>query len=184
MTPVIVLAVLSIIWSLVILVTSPPSAGLIVVLAFGITMGIFFLYVLDRILVRKIAFKTLVSGELFLGILLAFYIYYEQSTIDINIKTNEDYIVILFDSKENLLKDFPRKGVFGKELNLNEHIVHVDSSLYGKENLRINEREEWTGFSQTEGKIKIQGQPVRYILRAKRNRQPSIEDLLPEIDKP
>lgn len=182
-TPLVVLAVISVIWFLLIFVTSPASAGLIVVLAFAITFGTLLLYLFDRILVSRLALKFLIPGELFLGLLFAVYIYYQQGTIDVNIVTEEEYIVVLFDSKENLLEDFQPKGHFGKELYTREHIVHVDSILYGRKNFRIKEIEEWNGFTQTEGKINIQGRPVKYILRAKTNRQPEIQDLLSEIEQ-
>jgi hypothetical protein len=184
-TPLVVITALSIIftiWAVIIVFTSGPTAALIGAIAAAINLVIIVLYIIDRMLVRKIEFKTVVLGELFLGILIAFFFYYNESTIDINIATDSNQFVVLFDSEENSLADFEKNGLFGKKLNVYNHIIHVDSSLYNNKDLRINEPDEWGDFYGEEGTIQLNGKLVKYILRTHDNPQLTIENLLEEIE--
>lgn len=184
-TPLVVITVLSIIftiWAVIIVFTSGPTAALIGAIAAAITLVIIVLYIIDRMLVRQIAYKTVVLGELFLGILITFFFYYNARTIDINIATDRNQFVVLFDSEENSLADFETNGLFGKKLNVHNHIIHVDSSLYNNKNLRINEPDEWGDFYGEDGTIKLNGKIVKYILRTHDNPKLTIENLLEEIE--
>ena len=171
------------IWALIFIVISEPSAGLIGGMALAITMIVFVFYIVDRILIKKFSYKKIFIGEILFGIIVILYFKYNTSTIDINISTDKDYILVLFDSKENKFSEFERIGFFGKELNVNENIVHVDSSLYNNKDLRINEPGKWGGFSQKQGAIKLKGYLINYTLRANDNQKLTIDSLLSEIEK-
>lgn len=166
---------------MIVVFTSEPSAGLLGGIAVGITQIIVVLYLVDRILVRKLTYKQVLFGELVFGIIIALYFSYQESTIDINIQTNKDYVLVLFDSKDNLLSDFEMNGLFGKELNVYENIIHVDSTLYRKKDLIINEPEIWGGFRQDEGTVELNGQLVNYTLRTNDNPDLTIDSLLNKI---
>ena len=99
LTPLVVITVLSVIittWALFIVFTSEPSAGLLGGIAVGITQIVIILYLADRILVKKLAYKKIVFGELALGIIIAFCFSYQESTIDINIQTDKDYVLVFY----------------------------------------------------------------------------------------
>ncbi len=187
-TPLVVIATLSILYTIYILIIvfySEPEAALIGAIVAAITFHILVFYIIDRILVRRISYKVIAIAELVLGLLIAFSFYYNESTIDINITTNKDYIVVLFDSDENALTGFNRNGVFGKEISVYSHIIHLDSNLYNNEALRIN-TPEWAVFSQENGTIRLNEKPVKYILRTQRTqnfRGLTIDSLKQEIEK-
>lgn len=187
-TPLVVIAALSILYTIYVLIivfNSEPEAALIDAVVGAITLSILVFYIIDRILVRMISYKVIVIGELVLGILIAVSITHNESTIDINITTNKDYIVVLFDSDENALTDFKINGVFGKEISVYNHIIHLDSNLYNNEALRIN-TPEWAGFIQEDGTIRLNEKPVKYILRTHRTQNLqglTIDSLKQEIEK-
>lgn len=187
-TPLVVIAALSILYTIYVLIivfNSEPEAALIGAVVAAITLIILVFYIVDRILVRMLPYKVIAIGELVLGLLIAFSIYYKESTIDINITTDKDYIVVLFDSDENALTDFKRNGFFGKEISVYDHIIHLDSNLYNNEVLRIN-TPEWAGYSEEDGIIRLNEKPVKYILRTHRTQnipRLTIDSLKQEIEK-
>ena len=171
-TPLVVIAALSILYTIYVLIivfNSEPEAALIGAIVAAITLIILVFYIVDRTLVRRISYKVIAIAELILGILIAVSVTYNQSTIDINITTDNDYIVVLFDSDESAVTNFKTNGVFGKEINVTNHIIHLDSNLYNNKALRIN-TPEWTGFIQEDGTILLNEKPVKYILRTHRTR--------------
>lgn len=77
-TPFVVIAVLSIIyliWAFLIVFTSGPTAALIGAIAGAITVMVLGLYVLDRIMVKRLSYRKLVLSEIFLGILIVLWFY-------------------------------------------------------------------------------------------------------------
>lgn len=187
-TPLVVIAALSILYTVYILIivfNSEPEAALIGAVVAAITLTILIFYIIDRILVKIISYKVIAIGELILGIFIATTINFNESTIDINVTTDKPYILVLFDSDEDALTNFKKNGNFGKEISVSNHIIHLDSNLYKNEALRIK-TPEWPGFIQEQGIIQLHNKPIKYILRTRRTRDPrglNIDSLKQEIEK-
>ena len=136
-----------------------------------ITALIVGLYVLDRILLKKLfSYYLLILAEL---VLLAggyLQINYANSTTDIHITTDEDYIFVLYDAHENSMDRFKKKGFFGKELLINGNIVHLDSSLRYRDNIRIFPPDSWMGCHENRGNYFYKSDTIPYIYKL-RSRQ-------------
>lgn len=136
---------------------------IIVVPITALTVG---LYVLDRILIKKLfSYYLLIIAEL---VLLAggyLQINYANSTTDIHITTDEDYIFVLYDAHENSMDRFKKKGFFSKELLINGNIVHLDSSLRYRDDIRIFPPDSWMGGYEDRGNYFYKGDSIPYIYK-------------------
>ena len=136
-----------------------------------ITALIVGLYVLDRFLIKKLfSYYIIIIAELVLlagGYLL---LNYANSTTDIHITTDEDYIFVLYDAHENSMDRFKKKGLFSKELLINGNIVHLDSSLRYRDDIRIFPPDIWMGGYEDRGNYFYKGDSIPYIYKL-RSRQ-------------
>ncbi len=112
------LSLLIAIQALYIAFTNDHTAAIYAAITIPITVFLIFLYLIDRILVRKVSYYKVMLGEIVFGILIFLLFSYQNSYTDMNFHTDEDYILVIFDSKENSLEKFNKKGLFGKELNV------------------------------------------------------------------
>ncbi|MFL1011485.1 hypothetical protein [Flavisericum labens] len=95
---------------------------------------------------------------------------YGNSYLDVRVSTPEDYILVIFDADENSLDRFSKKGLFGKELLVEDsNIVHLGKSMVSKKDLRIVPPESWIGTYTTEGKYDLQGDSIHYTYMFKTN---------------
>lgn len=129
-----------------------------------ITAFIIGLYLLDRFLIKKhVSYFILLIAEL---VLLAggyLQINYANRTTDIHITTDEDYIFVLYDAHENSMDRFKKKGFFSKELLINGNIVHLDSSLRNRDDIRIFPPDSWMGSYHDHGNYFYKGDSIPYI---------------------
>jgi len=146
--------------SLYIAVTIDPLYAVIVI---PITIFLIVLYILDRVLIKRVAYSTLMLGELILGIGVFLLFSYQESYTDVNFNTDQDYILVIFDAKENSIATFKRKGLFGKELNVDTNKIHLDRTMAARKNLRINDPETWKGSYYKRGKYEFKGDSIEYI---------------------
>lgn len=129
-----------------------------------ITIVFLLLYIIDRYLVKKIAYYKLILGELTIALLIFIYFGFQDSYVAINFHTNQDYILVLFDSNENSISRFEKKGFFNKELNLyQKNIEHLDRSLGLRKDLRINPPVEWKGSYYHDGYYVLKKDSIKYI---------------------
>jgi len=151
------------IWAFIVF-SGNHSAALYAAVTLQITIFLILLYVIDRVLVKRLAYYKIMLGEIILGISVSLFYAFQDNTIDINFHTDKDFILVIFDSKENPISDFRRSGFSGKELNVyNHNIIHVDSLLSSRKDLRINQPEAWSGFSQYGGRFETNGYSVKYV---------------------
>lgn len=164
---------------------SPAIIYPIIIVPF--TAFIVVLYILDRILIKKqFSFYVLIITELVLIAAVNLLFSYADSTTDIRITTDEDYIFVLYDAHENSLDRFEKKGLFSKELLINGNIVHLDSSLYYRDDIRIFPPDSWMGISDQRGNYFYKGDSIPYIFKLrsqqaneyKRTQQSYIDSLL------
>jgi hypothetical protein len=152
------------IYALYISFTNDHTAAIYAAIAIPVTVFLIFLYIIDRLLIKKVPYYKLMIGEITIGIFVFFIFSYQDTYTAINFYTNQDYILVIFDSKENSLSKFNKKGLFGKELNVyNTNIIHLDSALSSKKDLRIIEPKEWKGSYYTRGKYYLEGDSIVYI---------------------
>ena len=122
------------------------------------------LYVCDRWLVNKITYVKIMIGEglIFVGVLFLFLFY--NKTVDVQFETNSDYVVVLFDAKENTLSLFSDKGIFGKELIVKDKpILHLDAAMNLRHDLRVLSPKSWSGSIHNHGVYKPESDSVPYI---------------------
>lgn len=139
-----------------------------------ITALIIGLYVLDRFFVKKhVPYYLLLIAELVLlagGYLLYLQFNYANSTTDIHITTDEDYIIVLYNAHENSLDRFKKKGFFSKELLINGNIIYLDSSLRYRDDIRILPPDSWMSVHEDRGNYFYKGDTIPYIYKL-RSRQ-------------
>jgi hypothetical protein len=140
---------------------------IIVVPITGLIVG---LYVLDRFLLKLFSYYILMMAELV--ILAGGYIQfnYANSTIDIHITTNKDYIFVLYDAHENSIERFKKKGLFSKELLIKDNILHLNPSLRNRNDIRIFPPDSWVGIYEDCGNYFYKGDSIPYIYKL-RSRQ-------------
>ncbi|MFC2110703.1 hypothetical protein ACFLSU_09060, partial [Bacteroidota bacterium] len=147
--------------------TTDPIYAVIVI---PITIFLIFFYIIDRFLVKKVSYYKLIIGEIIIGIVIYVIFSYQDSYTDINFHTNQDYVLVIFNSEENSISKFNRKGLFGKELDVyNTNKIHLDITMSLRKNLRINEPKEWKGTYYKRGKYEIEGDSIEYIYCFKQN---------------
>lgn len=136
-----------------------------------ISAFILVLYIFDRQLVKRIAYYKLMLAEVIL-VLGGYLLYsYANSTTQIHMITNEDYILVLYDN-ENSVDRLSKKGLFSKELFVEDNVVHLDPSLISKNHIRVLPPESWLGTSHSSGNYFYKGDSIRYeylILNRKGN---------------
>lgn len=136
-----------------------------------ITALIVGLYVLDRFLIKKLfSYYIIIIAELVLlagGYLL---LNYANSTTDIHITTDEDYIFVLYDANENSMDRFKKKGLFSKELLINGNILHLNPSLRYRDDIRIFPPDSWMSIGEDRGNYFYKGDSIPYIYKV-RSRQ-------------
>jgi hypothetical protein len=193
-TPLTVITAISLvatIWASIVF-TGNHSAALYAAVTSQITVFLILLYVIDRLIIRRLAYYKILLGEVLAVIFFFLFYSFQDSTININFHTDKDFILVIFDSKENPVSDFRRSGFWGRELNVyNQNIVHVDSLLSTRKDLRINQPEQWRGFSQNGGRFEINGHSVKYVFSS--NNKPGtysyknpgayIDSLLKQVEK-
>ena len=129
------------------------------------------LYVLDRILIKKLfSYYVLIIAELVLIAGAYLQIIYANGTTDIHIKTDEDYILVLYNAHENSLDSFKKKGFFSKELLINGNIIYLDSSLRYRDDIRILPPDSWMSVHEDRGNYFYKGDTIPYIYKL-RSRQ-------------
>jgi hypothetical protein len=140
---------------------------IIVVPITGLIAG---LYVLDRFLLKLFSYYILMMAELV--ILAGGYIQfnYANSTTDIHITTDEDYIFVLYDAHENSIERFKKKGLFSKELLIKDNILHLNPSLRNRNDIRIFPPDSWVGIYEDRGNYFYKGDSIPYIYKL-RSRQ-------------
>lgn len=164
LTVIIFLSIIITIYFLYVAFTHSPESAIYAAVSVPITIVLGLLYTLDRYLVKKIAYYKLNIGELIIGLLIFLYFAYQDSYMTINFHTDQDYILVLFDSKENSISRFEKKGLFSKELNLyHSNIEHLDRSLGLSKDLRINPPIEWKGVVYQEGYFTSKKDSIKYI---------------------
>ena len=133
-----------------------------------ITILFIILYIFDRFLIKRVSYFKLIIGEIILGAFMYFIFLYQASYVDINFYTNQDYILVIFDSNENSISKFTKKGVFGKELNVyNTNKIHLDKTMALRKNLRIKEPKEWKAIYYKRSKYELKGDSIEYIYSLK-----------------
>ena len=136
-----------------------------------ITAFIVGLYVLDRILLKKLfSYYILILAELVLLAGVYLQINYANATTDIHITTDEDYILVLYNAHENSIDRFKKKGFFGKELLIEGNIIHLDSSLRYRDDIRVFPPDSWIGSYEDRGNYIYKGDTIPYIYKL-RNRK-------------
>ena len=141
-----------------------------------ITLVFIALYIADRLLIKRVSYVKLILGEIVIGLSVFFMFLYLNRTTDINFLTNQDYILIVFDSKENSLSKLSKKRIFGKELNVyNTNIVHLESTMALRKDLRVNKPKEWKNFIEYRSVFDIEGDSIAYIFVSKKMLNPDYE---------
>ena len=144
-------------------VTVESPAIIYPIVVVPITLLIVILYGLDRFLIKEqVSYYIVFIVELVLLVGGYFQINYMNSRTDIHITTDEDYIFVFYDARENSMDRFTKKGLFGKELLINDNIVHLDSSMLKRDDIGILPPDSWIGTGYVSGKYFHKGDSIPY----------------------
>lgn len=168
LTVIIIICLFVTIQALYIAYTNDHTSAIYTAILIPITIFFLFLYIIDRFLVKRMSYIILVIGEIVIGTFLYLLFSYQNSYTTINFNTDKDYILVIFDANENSISKFNKKGIFGKELNLNNiNIIHLDSSMFLRKDLRINPPKDWkTGYYPII-KEDLKGDSIKYFYYSK-----------------
>jgi len=191
-SPLTILTALGVVITLIALIrvsVSSYSSAMLAAISASLTFTLLILYALDRLLIQHVAYRYLVVGEIILGVLLFFLMTLQDRTTELHVHTDElhiqtdqDFMLIVFDSKDNTLDDFKRSGLWSQELHIgHQTIIHLDSSLATNPRLRIKEPDHWMGYSEESGTIELHGRRVKYLFRS-RAKTPAEQAALPSLD--
>lgn len=137
---------------------------IIVVPITGVIVG---LYVLDRFAVKSTPYTIIFTFEIILTIGGYISFSYLNATNDIHITTNQDYILVIYDAKDNSMNHFRKTGLFSKELQIHNHVFHLNPSLCHSNTVRILPPENWKGGFQNSGKYFVNGDSIPYLYVSK-----------------
>lgn len=179
-----IISVCILIYAVVIYVTITPGAAMLTAISGAITVALLVLYVLDRILINRFSYSRIVLAELTFIFLVFLGFAYQNRSTEINLKTDQDYIVVLFDSAPEALKynnTLRRTGLFSNSIETTEQFIHIDSITFDREQLRFRYPEDWVPQTYM-GTVIHQGRMIDYIVTYKRYqaevKQVSIDSLV------
>ena len=174
LTVITICALIVTIQALYIALTNDHTAVIYAAVTIPITLIVIFLYVIDRIVVKKVSYLKLMIGEFVIGVTLFLIFYYPDHTSEnngsttINFYTDQDFTLIIFDSNENSISIFNKTGRNGKVLNLyNTNIIHLDRTLLFDKDLKFNYPKHWEKFSVDRSTLQIEGDSIEYIYSSK-----------------
>ena len=163
--------------SLIIAYTNDHTAAIYAAVVIPITLIILMFYVLDRVLIKKMAYYKIMLAEIAIALVIFLGYKFQTRTIDVNIQTdqievnfqnNPNEFLIVFDTNINSISKFEKKNGFGKQWNVRDsNIIHLDSTLATLKNLRINPPKTWESPNIDHGTIILEGKTVKYIYGSK-----------------
>lgn len=168
LTVIVLFSIILTVQALIIALTNDHTAAIYLAVLAPITLLATLIYLVDRWLIKKVKYYQLMLGEIIIALFIA-YAYLnpnseKHSATEINFYTDRDFILIIFDAKENSISKFTDKGNFGKKLDIYQtNIIHLDSTISLRKDLRINTPEQWQRFSTDRGKINLDGNEIDYI---------------------
>jgi len=174
LTVITICAIIVTIQALYIAFTNDHTAAIYAAITIPITLVIIFFYVIERLLIKKVSYLKLMIGEFVIGITVFLIFSYQDSSsvinnsTTINFYTNQDFILVLFDSNESSLSKFNKDGVSGNELNVyHSNIIHLDSTLFFEKDLKINYPKHRERFSTDKSTLQTEGDSINYIYASK-----------------
>ncbi len=184
LTIITILSIIITIQAIYIAFTNDHTAAIYAAITIPITVFLIFLYIIDRVLIKRVAYYKMMLAEIAVAIFIFLVFSYQNSSTDINFytnqdsstdinfHTNQDYILVIFDSNENSLEKFNKKWLFGRELNVyGTNTLHLDRSMSKRKDLRIIEPKEWMGSYYDRGKYYFEGDSIEYIYSMKEFRE-------------
>ncbi|WMI66004.1 hypothetical protein RBH94_02325 [Aestuariibaculum sp. YM273] len=133
------------------------------IMVIPIVVFIFAMYVLDRFFIKSTPYHIIFVIELVLCTVGYIGFKYMNSTNDIHFTTDKEYILIIYDVKENSMDRFSKTDLFSKELKSNENVIHLDQSLYLSNKIRIFSPDRWNGGFQDNSYYFYQGDSIPYL---------------------
>ncbi|MCR8666532.1 hypothetical protein NO995_02485 [Aestuariibaculum sp. M13] len=137
------------------------------IMVIPIVVFIFVMYVLDRFFIKSTPYYIIFVIELILSTGGYVGFKYMNGTNDIHVNTNEDYILVIYNAKENSMNNFKKTDLFSKELKLNENVIHLNPSLYLDDDIRILPPKSWKGGFQNIGKYHFDNDSIPYLYISK-----------------
>lgn len=175
LTVITICSIIVAIQALYIAITNDHTAAIYAAVIVPITLIVIFFYVIERLLIKKISYLKLMIVE-FIIVVTVFLIFSYQNrstsainnSTTINFYTDQDYILVLFDSNESSLSKFNKDGNLGKMLHVYDtNIIHLDSKLSLEKDFIINYPEHWERFSANRSTLQIEGDLIEYIYSSK-----------------
>ncbi|MCH4551435.1 hypothetical protein [Aestuariibaculum lutulentum] len=133
------------------------------IMVIPIVVFIFAIYVLDRFFIKSTPYYIIFIIELILSIGGYIGFKYMNGTNDIHFTTDKEYILIIYDAKENSMDRFSKTDLFSKELKSNENVIHLNQSLYLSNKIRIFSPDRWNGGFEDNSYYFYQGDSIPYL---------------------
>ncbi len=139
-------------------------SGMYLSIVIPITLVIWVLYFIDRILLNKISYKVIILSEIGLALLLFLILSYQNSKTTIRFETNKSYVLVIFDSDKTSSITFQKKGLFNKELIIKDtNLIYLNSSYEYKNELKIETPKNWIRTTTDQNTFTKDGKNVGYI---------------------
>lgn len=168
LTPVVLLFCLTILvtlYTLIITCFINPEFALVSAVIVAISIPVLILYILDRIIVKRIPYNFIIVGEFFLGLVFVLMYFHQNNTNEIKIKTANTYVLIIADSKANAINDFSqfdRIGLFKRRLEVSNQTIYIDSTFYKEKTLKIAYPDDWINYESFHESYKKNGRTINY----------------------
>lgn len=163
------IAVCFTLYAVAIFLTTSPGVGLFVAISTAITLALFVLYVGDRFLISQFSYGKIVLAELIFILLVSLGYAYAGRSVEIHVKTAQDFSVVLFDSAPQALTQHSalrRTGLFTYTYETAEALIHIDSLAFDREQLRFHYPDDWVPQTYT-GSLPYKGRSLDYIVTYK-----------------
>jgi len=139
-------------------------SGMYLSIVIPITLVIWVLYFIDRILLNKISYKVIILSEIGLSLLLFLIFSYQNSKTTIRFETNKSYVLVIFDSDKTSSITFQKKGLFNKEVVIKDtNLIYLNSSYEYKNELKIETPKNWIRTTTDQNNFTKDGKNVGYI---------------------
>lgn len=122
-------------------------------------------FVLDRYLVGKYAFKGVVIGEaIVLVVLPILYLFLNKET-DVIVKTEHQYVAVLYTDGGLCKEQIPRSGLFDRKIEVGgDSLLRLDIGLLHEDGFGVTTPRNWGGYSQKSLDTIIARKPYRLHL--------------------
>ncbi len=144
-----------------------PDVGLLMAVVGMFSVPLIFMYAFDRLLVGSLSYPILAVIELMILALMGLGIKQMTASNQIQIETDQAYVLVVFDRQAGAIQDFSqfkRTGLFEKKQVVRSPLILIDPNFYQKNEVSIHYPKHWKSFNAFHESIDLNNRMLSYII--------------------